>query len=158
MIGDKIAHWEQYFRNPIWGDMFAYLRGLTPASPEELTEIRGKDVFGRVMQYETKAYDAANIETHREYIDVQAAIAGEEGIGWWPVGDLEANMDYDAERDRVFYHHPAAPVATVTMRPGNFAVLYPNDGHMPQLMVGEQKGMVKKVVVKVRVGLVWPVE
>jgi len=51
---------------------------------------------------------------------------------------------FNAEKDIQFFEDE--PQTYYTMRPGQFSVLFPEDGHAP--MVGE--GVVRKVIVKVR--------
>ena len=56
---------------------------------------------------------------------------------------------YNEEKDIIKYDGPADTY--VTCKPGEMAIFFPQDGHMPQLCVDEPE-MVKRVVVKVEVG------
>ena len=52
--------------------------------------------------------------------------------------------EFDAAKDILFFDD--VPQTYYTLRPGQFTVLFPEDGHAP--MVGE--GTVRKIIVKVR--------
>lgn len=52
--------------------------------------------------------------------------------------------EFDAEKDIQFFDD--VPQTYYTLRPGQFTVLFPEDGHAP--MVGE--GTMRKIIVKVR--------
>ncbi|WP_299998861.1 YhcH/YjgK/YiaL family protein [uncultured Cedecea sp.] len=89
-------------------------------------------------------------EAHRKFIDVQYLISGEEYIGVATDSTLvEIHQPYDATRDIIFYRH--APNETLLlMKPGNFAVFFPQDLHRPNCAVNEP-GPTRKVVVKIPV-------
>jgi len=57
MISDKIENWEQYFSGEVWGKVFEFISSLNSDSPEGITEIMGKKLYGRVMSYETVSPD-----------------------------------------------------------------------------------------------------
>ena len=110
-------------------------------------DIDGDDVFALVSEYETK--DAANcqLEAHRKFIDVQYVVNGEEQIGYAPLLDQPASMDYNENDDFVLY---PAPASFTRIESGMFAIFYPGDLHMPGIMT-ERVSSVKKIVIKVRV-------
>lgn len=152
MIIGTLGHWRQHLDGAIWEQAFAYLAALGPGSPEEKTILDGEDLFGIVMSYPTRPREDAVLETHRRYIDIQTALVNAEGMDWFPEDALTVKTPYDADKDVAFFHRPsgAAPVH-IQMKPGCFAVFYPQDAHMPQLLVGETVQTVKKAVVKVAV-------
>ncbi len=154
MVFDHIANWPQYFSGPVWQLAFEYLEGLGPDAAEGYTQLRGDDVFARVMTYGTIAPEDAVLEAHRVYIDIQMALANAEGVDWFPLDGLKVDTAYDAENDRALYHRPSHAPAHVDLHARNFGVFFPNDAHMPQLKEGGQPNSVRKVVVKVRAGLV----
>ena len=107
------------------------------------------------MGYETKEFSETVLESHQRFIDVQLLLAGEERINYWSVNDLICQTPYNAEKDVMFFEKPDTPATgSVILHPGNFAILYPEDAHMPQLKSGEVSINVRKVVVKVDVELV----
>ena len=109
-------------------------------------ELDGKDIFVNVMDPELKRKSDAKLEVHDDYIDIQVLITGqEETFGWSERKDLEKPIgEFSAEKDIQFFDD--VPQTYYTLRPGQFTVLFPEDGHAP--MVGE--GKVRKIIVKVR--------
>lgn len=154
MVFDHIERWRKYFSGPIWECAFEFLENIGPDAEEGYTKLRGDDVFSRVMSYPTRTPEDAIIESHRDYIDIQMALVNAEGIHWFPTDSLEPEAAYDTENDRILYHHPDYVPARIDVHPRTFAVLFPDDAHMPQLIVNDTPGDVKKVVVKVKADLV----
>ena len=88
----------------------------------------------------------AKLEVHNEYIDIQVLISGvSETFGWSERKDLcQPQSEFNAEKDIQIFDDE--PQTYYTLRPGQFTVLFPEDGHAP--MVGE--GKVRKIIIKVR--------
>ncbi|WP_064974426.1 YhcH/YjgK/YiaL family protein [Alistipes provencensis] len=109
-------------------------------------ELDGKDIYVNVMERELKQKSDAKLEVHNEYIDIQVLVTGkEEAFGWSERKDLRMPQgEFNAEKDIQFFDD--VPQTYYTLRPGQFTVLFPEDGHAP--MVGE--GTVRKIIVKVR--------
>lgn len=109
-------------------------------------ELDGKDIYVNVMERELKTREAAKLEVHDEYIDIQVLIAGrQESFGWSERCALKQPQgEFNTEKDIQFFDD--APQTYYTLLPGQFTVLFPEDGHAP--MVGE--GVVRKIIVKVR--------
>ena len=152
MIVDRLENWQRYFQGKAWRCAFEFIMALPPEAPEGITEIQGRDIYARVMSYETTTEDQAALEAHREYIDIQASLIKDERIDWFPLKGLSARDVYDPEKDVVHYHHPGPTPAQVAVQPGMFAVFFPEDAHMPRLIT-DKPHLMKKVVVKLRVGL-----
>ncbi len=103
-----------------------------------------------VSEYTTMEVNENGYETHRQNIDIQYLLKGNEKIACLPVEELSETKPYSEETDVAFYnavsdHSPS----NLYLRPAYFAIFFPQDGHMPQLCVKEPE-MVKKVVVKVK--------
>ena len=109
-------------------------------------ELDGKDIYVNVMERELKQKSDAKLEVHNEYIDIQVLVTGkEEAFGWSERKDLRMPQgEFNAEKDIQFFDD--VPQTYYTLRPGQFTVLFPEDGHAP--MVGE--GTRRKIIVKVR--------
>ena len=124
------------------------------------TTLLAHGVKAIVSEYTTKETNPNGYEAHIKYSDVQFLLAGSEDIRCCPIELLEPATDYDEASDCRFYNsvilrEPKATEESHTLAlrlgSGYFAVLFPDDGHMPGLAVGEP-GAVKKVVVKVPMG------
>ncbi len=103
-----------------------------------------------VSEYTTKEVNENGYEAHRQNIDIQYLLKGNEKIACLPVEELSETKPYSEETDAAFYNAvPDHSPSTFDLHPGYFAIFFPQDGHMPCLSVNEPE-MVKKVVVKVR--------
>ena len=115
--------------------------------PDGRQEIDGDDVFANVMSYETKVVNDTP-EAHREYIDIQFLITGEELVGVGPLGEMTDEAEAHPERDLWLYHGPTQPL---TIGKGRFLVLWPSDAHAPCIAVDGKPAAARKCCVKVRV-------
>ncbi|WP_300737515.1 YhcH/YjgK/YiaL family protein [uncultured Alistipes sp.] len=108
-------------------------------------ELDGKAIFANVMDVDLKRKPDAKLEIHDRYIDIQVLISGEEEtFGWSERRDLKRPLGpFDAQKDIQFFDDE--PQTCYTLRPGQFTVLLPDDGHAP--MIGQ--GRVRKIIVKV---------
>jgi YhcH/YjgK/YiaL family protein len=106
-------------------------------------EISGDLVFAIVQRGPLRSIEDGRLEGHRNYIDIQYVIRGDESMGWSPRSALPESGHYDAEKDLEFFE--GAPQALIKVPPGSFAVFLPSDAHMPLIGSGEYH----KVVVKV---------
>lgn len=129
---------------------FTFLRETDLASlPLGRTEIDGDEVYASVQSYTTMTVEECAFESHLEYFDVQYVVEGEECFGYEPVKNLTPSMDYDAERDLIFYNEPD-DAGSVILKAGDFAIVPPEDGHAPRRMTKNGPCPVKKIVVKVK--------
>ena len=123
-----------------------------------LLEHGGKAV---VSSYVTKEVNPKGYEAHLKYADVQFLLEGAEDIRCCPLEFLTPATEYDAEKDCRFYlddlsMHPASwsgeipSAVSFRLGAGYFAVVFPDDAHIPQLAVGTP-AEVKKIVMKVPV-------
>lgn len=109
-------------------------------------EIEGSSIYALVSFSEGFGRDKARLEAHRKYIDVQLCLKGDDVIGWKPKKECRVVAEkYNAEKDIEFFAD--IPVSWLTLKPGFFAVFFPQEAHAP--LAGE--GPLHKVVVKVAV-------
>lgn len=107
-------------------------------------EINGDHVYALVIRKFGKKKEDGLIEIHRKYIDIQVVLGGTDEIGWKPTPLCTGpEKDYDPEADIQFFTDP--PDAWVATHPGQFAVFFPEDAHMPMISPDE----LHKVVIKV---------
>jgi YhcH/YjgK/YiaL family protein len=112
-------------------------------------QVDGDDLFYIVQRYKTKSRSEGRLETHRKYIDLQFMVSGSETIGYAPLNQMEADMDYDEQRDLIFFKDSPA-MSSIVMKPGMYAVFYPEDGHAPGMVDGQSQDICK-VVFKIKV-------
>ncbi len=153
MIIDRLENWKHYRFGPEWELAFEFLASLDANSPTGKYDLQGEDVFAQVQSYSTRTPEDAIIESHRRYVDIQAVLAGAEGIEWHSRNSFDFYTHYDESKDAEFYKRVSPSPTRVDVFPGIFVMLYPWDAHMPTLMVGEEPQVIKKVVVKIKASL-----
>jgi YhcH/YjgK/YiaL family protein len=152
MIYDVLSNWKRYFSGGLWEKAFLFLETLDEKAEEGEHAIDGVRCFARVMSYETKRMDAADVvvESHRRYADIQMSLSGAEAIDWFArQSSKRTGVEYSPARDVEFYENPGESVLRIHNFPGTFCVLFPEDVHRPQMAVHQVPSLVKKVVVKV---------
>ncbi len=110
--------------------------------------IEGDRLFAIVQEYDTIDSVKEQMESHRNYIDVQYMITGAELVGHSIFVDHQVSKEYSPEEDYMLY--AAQPDFFTQMATGTFMVFYPTDLHMPCIKIDTPQ-KVKKVVVKVAV-------
>ena len=109
-------------------------------------ELEGSDLVVNVVDITGKTVDAARMETHNDFIDIQVPIGATETMGWKEIYKLTAMSEsYNQEKDIAFFGDKATSFATV--EPYEFIIFFPEDGHQP----GIGNGTYRKIIVKVRV-------
>ncbi|WP_418820127.1 YhcH/YjgK/YiaL family protein, partial [Phocaeicola sp.] len=82
---------------------------------------------------------------HKDYIDIQIPLSGTEIMGYTAAQDcLPVDAPYNAEKDITFFEGLAEDY--IAVKPGMFAIFFPQDGHAP----GITPDGVKKIIVKVK--------
>lgn len=106
-------------------------------------------MYYNVIEFTTKPLsECLKAEAHKDYIDVQYIVKGEERIDSESINVLELVDEYDKEKDIAFYK--AVPnMASAVLHSGSCAVYYPENAHMPGIAV-DKPCDVKKIVVKIK--------
>ncbi|MCX7846974.1 MAG: YhcH/YjgK/YiaL family protein [bacterium] len=153
MIFDRLENWRAYPLGSAWEDACEFLTALPLDCPEGETQLRGQDLYVRVLSYQSCARREAALEAHREYADVHCVLAGVERIEWYPADTLEIKVPYDPARDAEFYTSMALAPLRADLRYDRFAVFFPGDAHRTQISTTRMAGTIKKAVVKIRAAL-----
>lgn len=148
MIIDKIENISKYKEIPEFAHTF--IKNITPDIKEGRYEL-GEDNFANVESYLTKPHEVAKFEAHRNYIDIQLLLSGNERIYYNDVEGLVEAAPYDKSRDIVFFKDSVKKSDYLTLNGTNFALIYPHEAHAPQVSVNDYAEQVKKVVVKVKI-------
>lgn len=128
-------------------DLAGTFAGMNPGD-KKTVEIDSKNVYAIFQVYKTKLHENAKLEGHRNYADVQYIYDGAEIIGYADIKDIDAEPEYNAEKD-IFFCHATKQLSHVILKAGEAAILEPADLHAPCMMIGEQK-VAKKIVFKVK--------
>ena len=112
--------------------------------PDGRYEISDK-IYANLQSYQTK--DNAPYEAHRDYIDIQYMVSGEEVSGVTDYSNCSTIENYDKEKDIEFLKINVDE-KFYQIKEGEFFVFFPHDAHKPALKLREPQN-VKKVIVKV---------
>ena len=147
MIIDTIENLGKYVAlNPLFADVVEFLKSHDLQSMEPgKYPIKDKDLFMNLQVAKQRTKDTAFLETHVEMIDIQIPITCAETFGYTPLCDLPA-FEYNAEKDITKYGD-TKPQTFVTVNPGQFAIFFPQDGHMPCII---DEPEIKKAIFKVK--------
>ena len=133
--------------NPLFDKVLDYLK-THDLSKMELgkTVLEENRLFFTIMEVDGKTAEAAKMEAHQNFLDIQIVLEGSESMGWASLDRCKNPMDaYHAEKDIVFYNDQPSSYATV--HPGEFVVFFPKDVHAPCIGTGKIKKAVFKVLV-----------
>ncbi len=132
--------------HPLFRQLFDFVKtnDLTQVSAGRI-ELAGDDLFINVCDARLMAREEQKLEVHEAYADVHIPLSGEEVIGWRELSTLGVpDAPFDAEKDFALYS--AQPSTYVTVRPGQFLIVYPEDAHAP--IIGD--GTLRKLIAKVK--------
>ncbi len=147
MVVDRLENIEKYASlNPLFAEAVAFLKSHDLETLEAgKTELKGKDLLVNVTTARAKTKEEARLETHKEFIDIQIPVSGTELMGYTAAKDcMPADAPYNAEKDITFYAGLAE--SYIEVKPGMFAIFFPQDGHAP----GVTPEPIKKVIIKVK--------
>lgn len=132
--------------HPLFKTLFDYVKSHDLLHTElGRIEIDGDNLFINNVNPECVDKEKQVLELHRDYIDVHILLEGAETIGWKAIEDLTNEVKaYEKEGDCALYLD--VPTVWVDLRPGQFAIVYPEDPHAP--VIG--KGKIRKLIGKVK--------
>ncbi len=113
-------------------------------------DLRGEELFALVGEHPLKPAEAARLEVHDRYIDLQWVLRGEERYGWASRTACRAPQGaFDTERDILFFSD--RPESVVTARAGEFLIFFPEDAHAPLINPAPgEEASVRKVIFKIK--------
>ncbi|MBQ8371432.1 MAG: YhcH/YjgK/YiaL family protein [Clostridia bacterium] len=113
------------------------------------TIIDGEDIYASSSAYTTEPREVRRFENHRRYADIQMLIEGEEYIDvCFPNSPLPEHT-YSAESDIEFLDL-SEKYTTVTLKAGEFLLLFPGEWHRPCVSVGKEQCECQKIVTKIK--------
>jgi biofilm protein TabA len=148
MIIDTLDNSARYSHlHPMFAAAFAFLRTTDlAAAVAGRRELQGDRLTVSIDHVAGVGRDRARLEAHRRHIDIQVAFEGVDEIGWRPLNECRAVEEpYDPDRDIGFWSD--RPDGWIRLRPGRFAIFFPEDAHAP--LAGS--GTVHKAVIKIAV-------
>lgn len=133
--------------HPLFKKLFDYVKTHDLLHTEcGRIELDGDNLFINNSNPTCVTADHQVLEVHRDYIDVHILLEGQETVGWKALEDLtQETKAYEKEGDCALYAD--RPTTYVTLQPGQFLIVYPEDPHAP--IIGE--GKIRKLIGKVKV-------
>ena len=148
MIKDSINNAETYYKiSENLRKGFEWIKNNNLKNmPDGRYEISDR-IYANLQSYLTK--DDAPYEGHRDYIDIQYMVTGEELSGVTNYSNCSTTEEYNKEKDIEFLKCNVIE-EFYKIKEDEFFVFFPHDAHKPAIKIGDNKN-VKKVIVKVGV-------
>lgn len=149
MIFGNIRQMEEYpFLEEAVKECFAYIWEHDLNSYEKGSHpIDGERLFVNIVEYTTTTAENRFWEAHRDYLDVHVMLRGEERIDVNFIGNMQCG-EYGKKDD--FLPMEGEKNGFVILRPGDFLICYPSDGHRTAVAPGKPE-TIKKAIFKVRI-------
>jgi YhcH/YjgK/YiaL family protein len=148
MILSTLSQSDRYAAlHPLFQRAFDYMRDtdLLSLAPGRYP-IAEKQLFVIVENAPGRTREAAKLECHRKYIDIQLVLEGGDEMGWKALADCAQPVsDYSTEKDIRFFHD--SPASWVVVPPGAFCIFFPEDAHAPLVASGQVRKAIFKVAV-----------
>jgi biofilm protein TabA len=149
MIYDSINQLGRY-DVPMAREIMAFLKEHRADDlPVGEIEIRGRELFVRPAEYQTRLPEEGRFETHQVYMDLQYVLKGAEIMQFAPSDRLTPATSYDVQGDYQFFM-AGKDITDVVVRAGEFVVYYPGEAHRPMCQHGLGAESVKKLVFKIK--------
>ena len=149
MYIDKIENLKNYIKDQDLLKAVSDFLKTAKTATKGRNDILG-ETYANVLEYTTKTFETVKMEAHRQFVDLQCVINGEEKLLKQDMADNKPITEYNQEKDYAFYAPNTFDSAILSE--GTFAILYPNDLH--QCVALGNPIDIKKVVVKIPVGLI----
>jgi len=149
MIFDTLANADRYASlHSLFPRAFEYLRTTDlNALAQGRHCIEGERLIAIAATAAGRDRRAAPLECHRNYIDIQFVLEGQDEMGWKATGDCHEPIgDYSSEKDIQFFHD--APASWIATPPGAFCIFFPQDAHAPLVSEGEIRKIILKIMVE----------
>ena len=146
MIFSTPANADRYAElHPLFMRAFDYMRNtdLLVLAPGRYSIIE-KQLFVIVESVPGRAREAAKLECHRRYIDIQLVLEGTDEMGWKALADCTQPVS-DYKEDIQFFHD--APATWIATPPGAFCIFFPEDAHAPLVSSGNIRKAIFKAAV-----------
>lgn len=111
--------------------------------PDGPLDLHIEGVHGSLMTFDLGA--GGLWEAHREHVDLQVVLGGEERIHWAPLGAIKGWSGHDPEKD-ILQSADSCPGSPLHLKRDMFAIFFPGDAHRP----GIGQGQGRKAVIKIK--------
>lgn len=119
---------------------------ITANNDEGKFTLSDNRVFVIITTGDTEKADQRKAEVHRKYIDIQILLDGEERIGY--SNELDENFaSLSKLKNDVLFIEDVKNENFVDLRPGDFALFYPDQVHRPMCAINSPT-RIKKAIIK----------
>lgn len=148
MIIDHLKNAHLYY---FLGERFE--KGLKFLQETDLTKfengkhaIDGDNLFLVIKRYDSFPVAECKLENHHDYADIQKVVSGKEYFCYAPLDDLKL-VESKPENDVYYFEGKCEPI---TLIGDLFALVLPDDAHMPERAINEVREPIVKAIVKVK--------
>ena len=127
--------------------MFELAKNVMRNTPEDGRYDVDEDMYYLIQSYKAKSPFDAKFESHREYIDVQMVISGEEIIRFDSAEKLSLCQEYKPDCEKYSMNKD---YDSVRLCAGELAIIFTGEPHAPGIKADGAPEDVKKLVVKIR--------
>ena len=134
--------------HPLFKQLFDYVKAHDFTHvPAERIVLDGDRLFINGADVTLKSPEKQVLEVHRRYIDVHFPLSREEIMGWSSLSVLatESMQPFNEEDDFAVYAERAQ--SYLTIHPGEFAIVWPEDAHAPIIGQGALRKLIAKVCI-----------
>ena len=110
--------------------------------------IKGDDIVAVVQKYDTVPGKDNIWEGHRDYIDIQVVLSGNEIMEWANIADAGKDVTYKESNDH-FYFNEVRDGTECKCKKNYFMILWPEDLHKPKCIWNKSEN-IDKVIIKVK--------
>jgi YhcH/YjgK/YiaL family protein len=146
MILDTLDNAHRYFAlNPHFQAAFAWLKHNRDAAVGRY-DIDGDECYVMIQSVTGRGHADPLIEAHNRYLDIHVTLQGVEQIGWKPRAECShVKQPFNDATDAILWSE--SPDFYVSLTPGQFCIVFPEDAHAPCSGDGEVLKAVFKIVV-----------
>ncbi|UGA54439.1 YhcH/YjgK/YiaL family protein [Vibrio sp. VB16] len=105
-------------------------------------------VFVMLVDGETEPRALRKSEIHKQYIDIQILLSGEEVYGYSNTISEEALKLVELENDVMFFDN-VENEQFIKLQDGDFVIFYPNQAHRPLCASDDKPMVIKKAILKI---------
>ena len=114
--------------------------------------IEGDLMYANVDIVNTRVYEETKIEGHKDYMDVQFLVSGEEQMEILIRQTFPDVVEAYDDKDCYFYDPIQGGTVKIDVRPGDYCIFYPGELHRTLIAPNEVQE-IRKVVVKIHKSL-----
>ena len=134
--------------HPLFKQLFDYVKAHDFTHvPAERIVLDGDRLFINVADVTLKSPEEQVLEVHRRYIDVHFPLSREEVMGWSSLSVLATESMQPFNEDDDFAVYAERAQSYLTIHPGEFAIVWPEDAHAPIIGQGALRKLIAKVCI-----------